>query len=128
MSLKSKDKRTFKGSVKNCLDGIGYVTKSEKNFKREIALGIIALILSYILKIDKIEFIIVLTMICLVLTTEIINTAIERAVDLVTKEYHELARIAKDVSAGSVLVTSIFSLIIGIIIFIPKIITLLGGL
>lgn len=128
MNLKSKDKRTFKGSVKNCLDGISYVTKSEKNFKREIALGIIALILSYILKIDKIEFIIVLTMICLVLTTEIINTAIERAVDLVTKEYHELARIAKDVSAGSVLVTSIFSLIIGIIIFIPKIITLLGGL
>lgn len=128
MSLKSKDKRTFKGSVKNCLDGISYVTKSEKNFKREIALGIIALILSYILKIDKIEFIIILTMICLVLTTEIINTAIERAVDLVTKEYHELARIAKDVSAGSVLVTSIFSLIIGIIIFMPKIITLLGGL
>lgn len=128
MNLKSKDKRTFKGSVKNCLDGIGYVTKSEKNFKREIVLGIIALILSYILKIDKIEFIIVLTMICLVLTTEIINTAVERAVDLVTKEYHELARIAKDVSAGSVLVTSIFSLIIGIIIFIPKIITLLGGL
>lgn len=128
MSLKSKGKRTFKGSVKNCLDGISYVTKSEKNFKREIALGIIALILSYILKIDKIEFIIVLTMICLVLTTEIINTAIERTVDLVTKEYHELARIAKDVSAGSVLVTSIFALIIGIIIFIPKIITLLGGL
>lgn len=128
MSLKSKDKRTFKGSVKNCLDGISYVTKNEKNFKREIALGIIALILSYILKIDKIEFIIILTMICLVLTTEIINTAIERAVDLVTKEYHELARIAKDVSAGSVLVTSTFALIIGIIIFIPKIITLLGGL
>lgn len=128
MSLKSQDKRTFKSSVKNCLDGIGYVTKSEKNFKREVALGIIALLLSYILKIDKIEFIIVLTMICLVLTTEIINTAIERAVDLVTKEYHELARIAKDVSAGSVLVTSIFALIIGIIIFMPKIITLLGGL
>lgn len=128
MSLKSKDKRTFKGSVKNCLDGISYVTKSEKNFKREIALGIIALILSYILKIDKIEFIIILTMICLVLTAEIINTAIERTVDLVTKEYHELARIAKDVSAGSVLVTSTFALIIGIIIFMPKIITLLGGL
>lgn len=128
MSLKSKDKRTFKGSVKNCLDGISYITKNEKNFKREIAFGIIALILSYILKIDKIEFIIILTMICLVLTTEIINTAIERAVDLVTKEYHELARIAKDVSAGSVLVTSTFALIIGIIIFMPKIITLLGGL
>lgn len=128
MSLKSKDKRTFKSSVKNCLDGISYVISSEKNFKRELILGIIALILSYILKIDKIEFIIILVMICLVLTTEIINTAIERAVDLVTKEYHELAKIAKDVSAGSVLVASIFALIMGIIIFMPKIINLLGGL
>ena len=51
-----------------------------------------------------------------------------KSIDLVTKEYHERARIAKDVSAGSVLVTSTFALIIGIIIFMPKIITLLGGL
>lgn len=128
MSLKSKDKRTFKGSVKNCLDGISYVITSERNFKIELILGIIALILSYILKIDKIEFIIVLVMICLVLTTEIINTGIERAVDLITKEYHELAKVAKDAAAGSVLIASIFSLIVGIIIFMPKIINLLGGL
>lgn len=128
MSLKSKDKRTFKSSVKNCFDGISYVITSEKNFKREIALGIIALLLSYILKISRIEFIIVLIMICLVLTSEIINTAIERTVDLVTKEYHELARIAKDVSAGSVLVMCIFSSLIGAVIFVPKIINVLGGL
>ena len=128
MLSRTKKRRKFKDSFKNCIDGLRFINSNEDNFKREILLGIIALILSYILKIDKIEFIIVLTMICLVLTTEIINTAIERTVDLVTKEYHELARIAKDVSAGSVLVTSIFALIIGIIIFMPKIITLLGGL
>ena len=46
MSLKSKDKRTFKGSVKNFLYGISYVTKNEKNYKREKALGIISIILS----------------------------------------------------------------------------------
>lgn len=122
MTLKSKDKRSFSKSIYNCLEGISYVIKNEPNFRREIVLGIIALILSYILKISKTEYIIVLIMISLVLTTEIINTSIERVVDLYTKEYNSLAKIAKDVSAGSVLVVSIFSLIIGIIIFIPKII------
>ena len=51
-----------------------------------------------------------------------INTALERAVDLVTKEYQELAKISKDVSAGAVLIASLFSVIIGIIIFLPKLI------
>lgn len=128
MTLKSKDKRSFKKSVHNCIEGINYVVVSEVNFRREIILGIVALILSYILKISTIEFIIVLVMICLVLTAEIINTAIERTVDLVTMKYNDLAKIAKDVSAGSVLISSIFSLIIGMIIFIPKIINILGGI
>lgn len=128
MNMKSRDKRSFGKSFYNCLEGISYVVINEVNFRREIILGIIALILSYLLKISTIEFIIVLIMISLVLTTEVINTSIERAVDLYTKEYHDLAKIAKDVSAGSVLISSIFSLIIGIIIFVPKIIDILGGI
>ena len=90
-------------------------------------IGIIALLLSYILKISRIEFIIILIMIALVLTSEIINTSIEKVVDLYTKDYNNLAKIAKDVSAGSVLVMSIFSLLVGVIIFLPKIINVLGG-
>lgn len=128
MNMKSRDKRSFGKSVYNCLEGISYVVINEVNFRREIILGIIALILSYLLKISTIEFIIVLIMISLVLTMEVINTSIERAVDLYTKEYNDLAKIAKDVSAGSVLISSIFSLIIGIIIFVPKIIDILGGI
>lgn len=127
MTLKSKDKRKFSGSIKNCLEGINFVITNESNFKKEIAIGIIALLLSYILKISRIEFIIILIMIALVLTSEIINTSIEKVVDLYTKDYNNLAKIAKDVSAGSVLVMSIFSLLVGIIIFLPKIINVLGG-
>ena len=56
---------------------------------------------------------------------EIVNTAIERTVDLVTKEYEELAKIAKDVAAAAVLVMSMFSVVIGIIIFLPKLINIL---
>ena len=125
--MKSKDKRKFSGSIKNCLEGINFVITNESNFKKEIAIGIIALLLSYILKISRIEFIIILIMIALVLTSEIINTSIEKVVDLYTKDYNNLAKIAKDVSAGSVLVMSIFSLLVGIIIFLPKIINVLGG-
>lgn len=127
MTLKSKDKRKFSSSIKYCLEGINFVITNESNFKKEIAIGIIALLLSYILKISRIEFIIILIMIALVLTSEIINTSIEKVVDLYTKDYNNLAKTAKDVSAGSVLVMSIFSLLVGVIIFLPKIINVLGG-
>lgn len=127
MNLKSKDKRKFSSSIKYCLEGINFVITNESNFKKEIVIGIIALLLSYILKISRIEFIIILIMIALVLTSEIINTSIEKVVDLYTRDYNNLAKIVKDVSAGSVLVMSIFSLLVGIIIFLPKIINVLGG-
>lgn len=127
MTLKSKDKRKFSSSIKYCLEGINFVITNESNFKKEIVIGIIALLLSYILKISRIEFTIILIMIALVLTSEIINTSIEKVVDLYTKDYNNLAKIAKDVSAGSVLVMSIFSLLVGVIIFLPKIINVLGG-
>lgn len=127
MNLKSKDKRKFSSSIKYCLEGINFVITNESNFKKEIVIGIITLLLSYILKISRIEFIIILIMIALVLTSEIINTSIEKVVDLYTKDYNNLAKIAKDVSAGSVLVMSIFSLLVGVIIFLPKIINVLGG-
>ena len=88
---------------------------------------IITLVLSYLLKIDKIEFIIIIIVIGLVLVSEIINTAIERLVDLVSPKYNKLAGEVKDIAASSVLLMCIFSLIVGVIIFVPKIINLLGG-
>ena len=81
----------------------------------------------FILKVSKLEFIIVLVVIALVLISEVINTAIEKTVDLYTTKYNETAKIAKDVSAFSVLLTSIFALVIGLLIFGEKIITLIGG-
>lgn len=126
MSQKKK-KRTFITSVKDCINGLNFIMISEHNFKREIVLAILALIMSYILKISRIEFIIILIVIALVIVSEIFNTAIEKTVDLYTKEYNEIARIAKDVSAFAVLTMCIFSFIIGIIIFVPKIIILIGG-
>ncbi len=121
-------KRSFKSSFRDCLNGLSFITENEKNFKREILIAVITLLFSIILKVDIEDFIIILVAIFLVLIMEIINTAIEKVVDLYTKEYNEIARIAKDVSAGAVLTASFFAVIVGIIIFIPKIINLLGGI
>ena len=127
MRTVKKNKRTFITSVKDCINGLNFIIISEHNFKREIMLAMLALIASYILKVSRIEFIIILLSIALVIVSEIFNTAIEKTVDLCTREYNEIARIAKDVSAFAVFTMCFFALIIGIIIFIPKIIYLIGG-
>ena len=57
--------------------------------------------------------------------SEIINTSIERCVDLVTKDYHDLAKVSKDMAAGAVLVSSLFSIIVGLLIFLPKLIDII---
>ena len=123
----NKKKRTFIDSVKDCLNGCTFVMIGEDNFKREIMLAILALVASYVFNVSRIEFIIVLLVIALVIVCEIFNTAIEKTVDLCTREYNELAKIAKDVSAFAVFTMCIFAVVVGIIIFVPKIIILIGG-
>ena len=63
-------------------------------------------------------------MILLVISTEMINSSIEQMTDLITKEHHEEAEIAKDVSAGMVLLTALGSIIVGILIFVPHVLRL----
>ena len=128
MKYKTNKKRTFIDSVKDCINGLSFIMISEQNFKREIVLAILALIVSYVLNVSKMEFIIILLVIALVIVCEIFNTAIEKTVDLCTREYNEIARVAKDVSAFAVLAMCMFALAIGIIIFVPKIINVIGGL
>lgn len=127
MEPMNNKKRTFIDSVKDCINGCNYIMVSEHNFKREIVLAMITLTSSFLLEVSKIEFVIILLVISLVIVSEIFNTAIERAVDLYTREYNEIAKIAKDVSAFAVFTMCTFAFIIGMIIFVPKIIILIGG-
>ncbi|OLA35073.1 MAG: hypothetical protein BHW38_01705 [Firmicutes bacterium CAG:321_26_22] len=128
MLSRTKSKRKFSSSVKNCINGFKFININEDNFKREIFLGIIVLILSYVFRVNKIEFIIIIIMIGLVLVCETINTVVERLVDLVSPGYNKIAGEVKDIMAFAVLLMCIISLVIGAIIFIPKIISLQGGI
>lgn len=124
--LKSQGKTKLLESMNHALDGISYTVYHERNFKIELFIMVVVLMAGVYFKVTKIEWIILLLTISSVLTLELVNTSIERCVDLVTKDYHELAKNAKDISAGAVLVMSLFSVCVGIIIFLPKVMELIG--
>ena len=102
--------------------GIVTTFKSEQNFRIHTMVSVIVIGLAVALDFSNERFIILLIVIGLVLSLELVNTAIEKTVDLITKEYHPLAKKAKDAAAGAVLVFSIFAVIIGILLFIEPLI------
>jgi diacylglycerol kinase len=79
-----------------------------------------------ITKISSIEWLILVITICLVLYAELMNTALENTVDLITEEFNEKAKLAKDISSGAVLICAIMSVIVGIIIFLPKLLVMIN--
>jgi len=109
-------------SIKYALCGIKYVFESQRNIRIQLIFMIAAYILGFILKISSTEWLILILISSMVLTLEIINTALEEVVNLVTEEYRKTAKHAKDTAAGAVLTASFFAIIIGLIIFLPKII------
>lgn len=88
--------------------------------------AILIIIISFLLKLNTIELLIVFLTIAMVLTAEMINTAIEAVVDMFTQEYHPLGRVAKNVAAGAVLISALNAVIVGYLIFYKKIAVLLG--
>lgn len=104
--------------------GISELIKSEPNARIHLAATICALILGYFLKISHSEWCIILIIIALVWAAEAFNTVIEKLVDHLFNDYHETARITKDISSGAVLICSIAALICGLIIFLPKVLAL----
>lgn len=92
-----------------------------RNIKVHYIAALAAILGGLYFGISKVEFLIILLISAQVICLEMVNTAIERTVDLVTSEYHLYAKIAKDIAAGAVLVAAIFATIIGGIIFLPYI-------
>ncbi len=125
--LKKKGfKRLFK-SFTYAFDGLKYAFKYEQNILVHTLATILVIIAGIIFKISQTEWLVITLIIGLVIATELINTSIEATIDLVTKEIHPLAKIAKDTAAAAVLIFGLAAIIIASIIFIPKILLLIGG-
>lgn len=93
--------------------------------KIHLGISLIVILTGLWLSLSMLEWLFIFLAIGGMLSLEMINTALERAVDLVTDQYHPLAKDAKDIAAGAVLLYAIMSVIIGVIIFVPKIWVLL---
>ena len=120
---------TFKNiinSFRNAFRGLVLLAKYEYNLYIQTVFAIIAIAFGFIFGISSVEWMVQIIVIGLVLFSELINTSIEKIMDLVQPEYNEKVRDIKDLAAGSVLFTSLISVSVGLIIYIPKIISLLN--
>ena len=104
-------------SFNYAVNGIIYTLKSERNMRIHFVAAIAVIFLSLFFDFTKLELLMLFITIAFVLVAEMFNTAIERSIDLFTDEYHQLAKIAKDVAAGGVLIAAINSLVVGYLLF-----------
>lgn len=108
-------------SFKHAYNGIIYAVTRERNMHIHITIATLVILFGIFFEISYVEWLACLILIGLVISLELVNTAIEATVDLITVEENSLAKVAKDASAGAVFVLAILSAFIGIIIFLPKV-------
>ncbi len=111
--------RKLHKSFKHAYSGLRYSLKYERNFQVELVIAACVIALIFIFDVKNWEAILLILMIMLVLTLELVNTALERIVDMIKPGVHPYARLVKDMMAAVVLITSLVAMAVGIIIFYP---------
>jgi undecaprenol kinase len=124
----SAKKHRLLKSFQFAFTGIRTTILGERNMRIHLIISIIVILIGIWLSLSKLEWLFITFAIGGMLALEMINTAIERVVDLITEDYHPLAKEAKDIAAGAVLLYAIISVIVGLIIFLPKIVIFLYNL
>ena len=121
---KRKSKNIFY-SFKYAFEGIYYGIKTARNLIVDIIIALLVVLFGFLLEISTTEWLIVILCFGLVISLEIVNSAIEEVVDMSMPDINIKAKRSKDLAAGAVLFSAIMSMIIGIIIFLPKLINML---
>ncbi|HVA96599.1 MAG TPA: diacylglycerol kinase family protein [Candidatus Acidoferrales bacterium] len=119
------DRRKFFKSFKYAFEGIHYAFRNDQNLLIHLLVAFLVINVSIALRVQPPQMAILGLTMMMVITAEMINSAIEKMVDLITKEHRQEAKIAKDVAAGMVLVTAIAAAVIGTLIFLPYVMKLL---
>ena len=131
MNMISRDERKRQKGLKKFfhsftypIKGLKYAYRNEQNLAVDVGIAILVVIAGFIFKVSITEWALLALTIGLVISCELINTAIEATVDLVTEEYHPLAKVAKDTSAAAVFIFAIVAIIVGLVIFLPKLLAI----
>lgn len=107
-------------SFNYAIEGIIYSVRTQRNMKIHMVIAILVLLACFFFDVTKVELIIVTITITMVIVAEMINTAVEAAIDATTNYYHPLAKIAKNVAAGGVLITALNAVLVGYLVFYDK--------
>ncbi|MFC7681508.1 diacylglycerol kinase family protein [Paenibacillus sp. GCM10028914] len=110
-------KPSLRATFTFAVQGIVHAFKAERNMKIHTAAAAIVFILGWLLELTPTRWLFLALAVTLVISAELINTAVEAVVDLVSPDEHPLARIAKDTAAGAVLITALFAVVVGIVVF-----------
>ena len=121
---KNKKSRNLIDSFKYAFEGLFFGLKTIKNIRIHLLFTFLVVVGGIFFKISAVEWLISLLFIALVISLELMNTAVEETVNLAMPNIHPVAKVAKDVAASSVLVAAIIAFIAGVIIFLPKVIGL----
>jgi diacylglycerol kinase len=119
--------RAFLKSFVYASQGIAHGFHTQRNMRVELVIAVLVIAAGIAFRIDAIEWAVIFVCIGLVLSAELINTVTELAVDLLTQQYHPMAKLAKDAGAGAVLVAALASVAVGIAIFGPRLWRLFFG-
>lgn len=117
--------KQFNRSLKSFLfawKGLKSAFVTQVNFKIQLIIGCLAVVLAFFLEFNRIEWIILIFTATAVLITELINTVVETIADYLFPGFHETAGMIKNISAAAVLVSAIAAIIVGLMLFLPKII------
>lgn len=123
VSLALKDKEGKVGFT-HAFSGIRAVFRSEWNFRFQSAAALAAILAGILFRLSFIEWALIILVIGMVLALELLNTAIEKTIDYLKPEIHPFARFIKDAAAGAVLISAITAVIIGLLVFLPKLLRL----
>ena len=121
---KKRGIKRFFNSVKNSINGYIYAYTNEQSLTIHAILTILVLLSGFYFNISKMQWAILVVVMAMVIIAELLNTAIEATVDLITKEYNELAKVAKDCASAAVFTASILAAGLYLYVFLPKIIGL----
>ncbi|MBK7851854.1 MAG: diacylglycerol kinase family protein [Bacteroidetes bacterium] len=119
--MNSKEPKTVSNFFKPALTGLAAAFRSQFNMKIHGIMTILVIICAFYFQLSPVEWCIILFCIGSVIVAELLNTSLEVTVDIASPQIQEKAGLAKDVAAAAVLIASIMSAIIGLIIFLPKI-------
>ncbi len=124
MMQKDKGLKRIKSSFKYAFNGLIDTYRTEQSVWIYIPVALLVILMGFLLKISNYEWMVVVLILGIILSLELVNTALEAVVDLITNEYKPLAKKAKDTVSAAVLVFAVASVIVGLIIFLPKFISL----